>query len=67
MNVDQMEGEWEELKGKIQAKWGDGSHHGLDVTSGHGKLIHENLHQIFGMTREQAEKAVADLDESKRK
>ncbi len=65
MNVDQMEGEWEELRGKIQAKWGDGSHR-LDVTTGHGKLIHGKLHQIFGMTREQAEKAVADLDQSKR-
>jgi len=66
MNVDQLEGEWEELKGKIQAKWGEMSHHGLDVTSGNGKLIHGHLHKIFGMTREQAEKAVTDLDESKR-
>jgi len=66
MNVDQMEEDWEELKGKIQAKWGEGSHLGLDVTSGNGKLIHGHLHKVFGMTREQAEKAVTDLDKSKR-
>ena len=66
MNMGQMEEEWDELKGKIQAKWGEGDHQGLDATSGNRKLIDGKLHKIFGMTREQAEKAIADLDESKR-
>lgn len=66
MNTDQREGEWEDLKGKIQAKWEEVAHHGFDVTSGNREMIDEQLHELFGMTREQAEKAIADLDERKR-
>jgi uncharacterized protein YjbJ (UPF0337 family) len=63
MNTDQREGEWEHLKRKIQAKWEEGAHRGLGVTSGSQKLIEGKLQKLFGMTREQAEKAVAILIE----
>jgi uncharacterized protein YjbJ (UPF0337 family) len=66
MTIAAMEGEWEELKGKIQAKWGEGAQHGLGVTAGNREMLDRELHQHFEMTREQAENAIADLDESKR-
>jgi uncharacterized protein YjbJ (UPF0337 family) len=66
MNTAQMEGDWEEAKGKIEAKWGEMTDHGLDVTAGNRDVVDGKLHELFEMTREQAEKAIADWDERKR-
>ena len=65
MNMDHLDKEWEELKGKIQAKWGETAPDGLDATFGNRDMVDEQLQGLFGMTRAQAEKAIADLDQNK--
>lgn len=66
MEMDQQEREWEELKGKIQAKWGEAAHEGPGAASENRDMVDEHLQGLFAMTREQAERAIADLDRDKR-
>ena len=54
MNWDQVEGNWKEWKGKVQAKWGELTDDELDQAAGKREEIEGLLQQKYGKTKEEA-------------
>ncbi len=58
MNKDIIAGNWKQLKGKAQAKWGELTDDVFDVAEGDGKYLAGKLHEQYGWQRERAEQEV---------
>lgn len=58
MNSDRIEGNWKEMKGKVQQKWGKLSNDDMDVIDGRREELVGKIQQAYGKSREQAEKEV---------
>ncbi|WP_340119773.1 CsbD family protein [Pelagibius sp. 7325] len=56
MNWDQVEGNWKQLKGKAQEKWGRLTNDELDVVAGSREQLVGRLQEHYGLAREEAEK-----------
>jgi uncharacterized protein YjbJ (UPF0337 family) len=61
MNWDQVEGKWQQLKGKVRAKWGKLTDDDLQVIGGKKDQLLGKLQERYGYAREKAEK---DLEEA---
>ncbi|MCL4128150.1 UNVERIFIED_CONTAM: hypothetical protein GTU68_043407 [Idotea baltica] len=65
MNWDQVEGNWKQLKGKVQAKWGDLTDDEYDQIAGNREQLEGRLQEKYGKTKEEAKQEVdAFLNES---
>ncbi len=64
MNSDRLEGNWKELKGKAQRKWGELTEGELDVIEGSRKELIGKLQQKYGKSKEEAEREVSDFEKS---
>lgn len=62
MNKDILEGKWEQLKGSLQKNWGKLTNDDLDIIKGDAKMLAGRLQERYGMTKEEAEKAIKDKD-----
>ena len=60
MNWDQVEGNWKQLKGKAQAKWGDITDDEWDQAEGRRKELVGLVQKKYGKAREEAEREVDD-------
>ncbi len=58
MNWNQIEGNWEQFKGKVQAQWGELSGDDLDVIAGNRKQLAGKLQERYGKAKEDAEKEI---------
>ncbi|KHT50777.1 hypothetical protein RJ41_13440 [Alteromonas marina] len=58
MNSDRIEGNWKEMKGKVQQKWGKLTNDDLDVIDGRREELVGKIQQEYGKTRDEAEKEV---------
>ncbi|WP_439134987.1 CsbD family protein [Pseudomaricurvus sp.] len=58
MNSDQFEGNWKELKGKVQQQWGKLTSDDLDVIDGKREELVGRIQKRYGKSREEAEKEV---------
>jgi uncharacterized protein YjbJ (UPF0337 family) len=67
MNKDIISGKWTQLKGKMQAKWGDLTDDDFDVAEGNAQYLSGKLQERYGWDRDRAEKEVKDFDEALRK
>jgi hypothetical protein len=63
MNTAEMEEEGDGLRRRIPAKSEEGTRRDRHGFLEHQKAMEGKLHQLFGMTREQAQKAVARTKE----
>lgn len=55
MNQDSMEGNWKQLKGSIQEKWGKLTNDDLDVIEGRQEQLSGKLQERYGLAKEEAE------------
>lgn len=60
MNKDIVEGKWDQLKGVLQKNWGKLTNDDLDVIKGDAKMLAGKLQERYGMTKEEAEKAIKE-------
>lgn len=60
MNWDRVEGNWKQLKGKIQEKWGDLTDDDLDRISGKREQLIGEIQTRYGIAKDEAEKQVDD-------
>ena len=67
MHKDIISGKWTQLKGKMQAKWGDLTDDDFDVAEGNAQYLSGKLQERYGWDRDRAEKEVKDFDEALRK
>lgn len=60
MNWDQVQGNWKQMRGKVQAKWGDLTGDDLDSVEGRRDQLVGKIQQRYGVAKEQAERDVDD-------
>ena len=56
MNVDQLEGKWHVIKGKLREQWGKLSRDDVDRMNGQEEQLLGKLQELYGMDRERARK-----------
>lgn len=61
MNMDIVEGKWKELRGQIQAKWGDLTDSDLDMINGRRTELEGMLQKRYGYTKERANREVDEF------
>ncbi len=55
MNSDTLQGNWEQLKGKVQQKWGTLTDDDLDVVEGCRTALAGRIRERYGIARDEAE------------
>jgi uncharacterized protein YjbJ (UPF0337 family) len=60
MNWDQIDGKWKQMKGSLQAKWGEISDDEVDQIDGDRQRLVGKLQERYGLAREEAERQVDD-------
>ena len=61
MNSDTFKGQWKQLRGRIQQKWGDLTNDDLDRIQGAQTEFEGLLQERYGYTKERAHQEVNDL------
>ena len=55
MNSDTLQGNWEQLKGTVQQKWGTLTDDDLDVVEGCRTALAGRIQERYGIARDKAE------------
>jgi len=61
MNSDQVKGNWKQVKGEAQKRWGKLTDDDLDVIDGEYERLVGTLQERHGMAREEAKKEADDF------
>ena len=68
MNQDRMAGNWKQMKGKLQEKWGKLTNDDLDAIEGRREQLAGRLQERYGLAKEEAERQarefLATIDQS---
>lgn len=64
MNTDIFQGKWEELKGKLKQAWGKLTDDDWIEIKGNHQEIYGKLQKYYGYSRDEAEKAIKEFQES---
>ncbi|MGH8077804.1 MAG: CsbD family protein [Lysobacter sp.] len=64
MNKDIIAGNWSQLKGKAQAKWGDLTDDDFDVAEGNTEYLAGRLQERYGWDRARAEREIRDFSKT---
>ncbi len=62
MNKDIIAGNWKQLKGKIQAKWGDLTDDDFKVAEGNTEYLAGKLQERYGWGRDRAQQEIRDFE-----
>ena len=65
MNRDWVAGQWKEFRGDVQERWGKLTKNDLDVIAGKRDQLLGRIQQLYGTTREQAERELDELWDKK--
>lgn len=60
MNWDIIKGNWKQLKGSAQSRWGELTDDEMDVIEGEQTALAGKLQEKYGWTKDRAEKEVED-------
>lgn len=58
MNWDQIKGQWKQMKGSAQTKWGEITDDEMDKVEGDRERLVGKVQEKYGIAREDAEKSV---------
>lgn len=61
MNWEQIEGKWSQYKGKAQQKWGKLTDDDLDVVKGNQKELSGRIQELYGISKDEADKQTSDF------
>ncbi|MDF2096223.1 CsbD family protein [Aquibaculum arenosum] len=61
MNSDKLAGNWKQLRGKAQEKWGKLTNDDLDVIEGQRDQLVGRIQELYGKTKEEAEREVDEF------
>jgi uncharacterized protein YjbJ (UPF0337 family) len=64
MNRDRIEGNWQQLKGKVKQRWGKLTDDDLTVIEGRRDELCGKIQERYGITREEAERQVEEFGQS---
>jgi uncharacterized protein YjbJ (UPF0337 family) len=60
MNWDRIEGQWKQVKGKAQQRWGKLTDDDLDVIEGNREQLVGQIQSLYGRRRDEAEAEVEE-------
>ena len=63
MNWERIEGNWKQFKGNVKLQWGRLTDDQLEVISGKRDLLAGKVQEMYGVTKEDAEKQLATWQE----
>ena len=58
MNLDQLEGKWTQVKGKVRKEWGKLTDDDIQRVNGKSEELVGRIQERYGKTKEEAEKEV---------
>tara|TARA_R110002096_G_scaffold173781_9_gene348848 strand:- start:5466 stop:5651 length:186 start_codon:yes stop_codon:yes gene_type:complete len=58
MNRDQLEGNWKQVKGKVQEQWGKLTNDDMDTINGKAEQLEGKIQERYGKSKEEAKKEV---------
>lgn len=58
MNRDLLEGNWKQVKGKVQEQWGKLTNDDLDTINGKAEQLEGKIQERYGKSKEEAQKEV---------
>jgi uncharacterized protein YjbJ (UPF0337 family) len=61
MNEDTLKGQWKQLRGRIQQKWGELTDDEIDQMEGSRTELEGKLQERYGYSKEQARREVNDF------
>ncbi|RED11122.1 CsbD family protein [Pontivivens insulae] len=61
MNNDQFEGQWKQIKGKVQAKWGKLTDDEIDQADGNRDVLEGKIQERYGHSKEHAKREVNEF------
>jgi len=64
MNQDQMQGNWQQVKGKLREKWGELTDDELEQTKGNRDQIAGKIREKYGIAKDEAQQQVAQVESS---
>jgi uncharacterized protein YjbJ (UPF0337 family) len=64
MNWEQIEGNWNQMKGKVREKWGELTDDDVAVIRGQRDQLVGTLQKRYGVAKEEAERQVAAFESS---
>lgn len=64
MNSDTLKGNWEQVKGRVQRKWGELTNDEIDQVNGNRKILAGIIQERYGRAREEAEREVEEFENS---
>ena len=62
MNEDRIEGNWKQLKGKVQQQWGKLTDDEIDQMEGRREKLVGKVQERYGIARDEAERQVDDFE-----
>lgn len=62
MNWDRIEGNWKQFKGNAVQQWGKLTGDQVDVIAGKRDLLLGRIQELYGISREEGEKQLADWE-----
>lgn len=65
MNKDIIEGNWKQVKGEVQQKWGKLTNDNLDQVEGNRKKLAGLIQEAYGKTADEAEKELTEWEKSR--
>lgn len=63
MNKDILEGDWNEVKGWVQKRWGKLTNDDLDQIEGDRTKLAGKIQKAYGLQRDEAEKQLKDWED----
>ena len=67
MNWNRVEGNWKQLKGKVQEQWGKLTSDDLDVINGNRLKLAGRLQETYGIGQDEAEKQIKAFEKQAEK
>lgn len=64
MNWDRVQGNWKQLKGKLQEKWGKLTDDQVSAIDGRREILAGKLQETYGIGKEEAERQINDWQRS---
>ena len=64
MNWDQIQGNWKQLTGKVQERWGKLTHDDIDVVAGRRDQLAGKIQERYGLAKSDVEKQLAAWESS---
>jgi uncharacterized protein YjbJ (UPF0337 family) len=62
MNRDRIEGNWQQLKGKVKSQWAKLTDDDLTAIEGRREELLGKIQERYGIAREEAERQLEDFD-----